>query len=95
MVKMSKELSWGYKRLNFCSRHRYTNKMKNLNILVYGLEQTAVLRNWYTSQTNEVLVVHVGTRWYTLVHVGTRWYTLVHVGTRWYTWYTLVHVGTR
>ena len=28
--------------------------MKNVNILVYdyGLEQTAILRNWYTSQTN-------------------------------------------
>ena len=28
--------------------------MKNVNILVYGLEQMAVLRNWYstTSQTN-------------------------------------------
>ena len=26
--------------------------MKNVNILVYGLEQTAILRNWY-SQTNK------------------------------------------
>ena len=27
--------------------------MKNVHILVYGLEQTAILRNWYTtSQTN-------------------------------------------
>ena len=33
--------------------------MKNVNILVYGLEQTAVLRNWYTSQTNVLHVVHV------------------------------------
>ena len=58
MVKMSKELSWGYKRLNSFLQHRYTNKVKNVNILVFGLDSSRRPYWEIGSQTNDN-VVHV------------------------------------